>query len=55
MRSALRRVYWPVNATKARTSPGWVVGWLNSETDYFVFSVVNEESVKVQTSIRVFA
>ena len=43
----LRRVFWPVNATEGRTCPGWVVGWKNSPNDYFVFAVLNEDSVKV--------
>jgi hypothetical protein len=51
MHSALKRVFWPVNATKGRTSPGWVIGWQNSENDYFVFAVLNEESVKVAFSM----
>jgi beta-lactamase class D len=43
----LRRLFWPVNAAKGRISPGWIVGWKNSENDFFVFAVLNEESVKV--------
>ena len=36
-----------MNAAKGRHRPGWLVGWLNSENDYFIFTIVNEESVKV--------
>jgi len=36
-----------VNATKGRDTPGWVVGWMNSTNDYFVFAILDEESVKV--------
>jgi hypothetical protein len=49
--TALRRIFWPVNSTKGRDTPGWVVGWMNSANDYFVFAILDEESVKV-TSIR---
>ena len=45
--ASLKRVFWPVNAARGRNSPGWVVGWMNSSNDYFVFAVLNEESVKV--------
>jgi hypothetical protein len=45
--TALRRIFWPINAAKGRTTPGWVVGWPNSDCDYFVFAVLDEESVKV--------
>lgn len=43
----LKRIYWPVNAARGRDAPGWVVGWLNSENDYFVIAVLPEGSVKV--------
>jgi len=39
-----------LNCAKGRDTPGWVVGWMNSGTDYFVFAVLDEESVKVSTS-----
>jgi hypothetical protein len=51
--SAVRRVFWPVNATKGRESAGWVVGWMNSENDYFVFAVLNEDSIKVDAVIQI--
>jgi len=55
MQSTLRRIYWPINATKGRKSPGWVVGWSNTENDYFVFAVVNAESVKVSSPLALSA
>jgi beta-lactamase class D len=45
--TALRRVFWPLTAAKDRSSPGWIVGWMNSDNDYFVFAILNEESIKV--------
>jgi len=48
--SVLKRIYWPVNAARGRDAPGWVVGWLNSENDYFVFAVLPEGSIKVSSS-----
>jgi len=50
MSMSLRRIFWPVNSTKGRDTPGWVVGWMNSANDYFVFAVLDEESVKVHIS-----
>ena len=32
---------------REESTPGWVVGWMNSNCDYFVFAVLEEESVKV--------
>ena len=46
----LRRIFWPINAAKGRVTPGWVVGWMNSNNDYFIFAVLNEKSVKVPLS-----
>lgn len=43
----LRRVFWPVTAARGRSTPGWIVGWMNSDNDYFVFAILNEESIKV--------
>lgn len=48
----LRRVFWPINAAKGRDAPGWVIGWMNSNNDYFVFAILNEESVKVILSLN---
>jgi hypothetical protein len=45
--TTLQRIFWPVYATRGRNAPGWIAGWMNSETDYFVFAVLSEESVKV--------
>jgi beta-lactamase class D len=45
--TALRRVFWPLTAARDRSSPGWIVGWMNSDNDYFVFAILNEESIKV--------
>jgi hypothetical protein len=50
--STVRRIFWPVNAAKGRESAGWVVGWMNSENDYFVFAVLNEDSIKVNAVIE---
>lgn len=47
----LRRVFWPVTAARGRNAPGWIVGWMNSDNDYFVFAILNEESIKVQKAV----
>lgn len=49
--TTLRRVFWPVTAARGRNAPGWIVGWMNSDNDYFVFAILDEESIKVQKQV----
>lgn len=46
MSDGLLRVFWPYDLPRS-SSPGVIVGWRNSEVDFFVLTVLEDVEVKL--------
>lgn len=47
--NALMRIFWPYDAPRTE-APGLLIGWINSDLDIFVVSVVTDVDVSTYSS-----